>query len=142
MRPADDQRKVDEQRTDMPPDEVEARQTGTIDGFLGLLAGKAKKVATAEEMNEAAAAGWAEEEVGGGNVYADLDYPDAGTMQTKAPLVARISAAIEAQHWSPEQAAAALNMTPAELGNLLAGQFRAYSAEGLERLASRIDESQ
>ncbi len=38
-----------------------ARPTGTIDGFLGLLAGKTDKVATIEEMNEAAAAGWAGE---------------------------------------------------------------------------------
>jgi hypothetical protein len=36
-----------------------ARPSGTIDGFLGLLAGKTKKVATIEEMNEAAARGWA-----------------------------------------------------------------------------------
>jgi bifunctional DNA-binding transcriptional regulator/antitoxin component of YhaV-PrlF toxin-antitoxin module len=39
-----------------------ARPTGTIDGFLGLLADKTKKVATIEEINEAAAAGWAGEE--------------------------------------------------------------------------------
>ncbi len=36
-----------------------ARPTGTIDHFLGLLAGRTRKVATLEEMNEAAAAGWA-----------------------------------------------------------------------------------
>lgn len=36
-----------------------AQPTGTIDGFLGLLASKTRKVATIEEMNEAAAAGWA-----------------------------------------------------------------------------------
>lgn len=36
-----------------------ARPAGTIDGFIGLLAGKARKVATIDEMNEAAAAGWA-----------------------------------------------------------------------------------
>ena len=33
--------------------------TGSIDSFLGLLAGKTPKVATIEEMNEAASAGWA-----------------------------------------------------------------------------------
>jgi len=38
-----------------------ARPTGTIDGFIGLLAGKTRKVATIEEMNEIAAAGWAGE---------------------------------------------------------------------------------
>lgn len=36
-----------------------AQPTGSIDGFLGLLAGKTRKVATIDEMNEAAAAGWA-----------------------------------------------------------------------------------
>lgn len=37
------------------------RPVGSIDGFLGLLAGKTDKVATIEEMNEAAATGWAGE---------------------------------------------------------------------------------
>ena len=36
-----------------------ARPAGSIDGFIGMLAGKTKKVATIEEINEAAAAGWA-----------------------------------------------------------------------------------
>lgn len=38
-----------------------ARPSGTIDGFLGLLAGRTKKVATIEEINEAAARAWAGE---------------------------------------------------------------------------------
>jgi bifunctional DNA-binding transcriptional regulator/antitoxin component of YhaV-PrlF toxin-antitoxin module len=36
-----------------------ARPGGTIDDFIGLLAGKTNKVATIEELNEAAAEGWA-----------------------------------------------------------------------------------
>lgn len=36
-----------------------ARPAGKIAGFVGLLAGKTKKVATVEEMNETAASGWA-----------------------------------------------------------------------------------
>ncbi len=36
-----------------------ARPAGTIDGFIGLLAGRTKKVATIEEINEATAQGWA-----------------------------------------------------------------------------------
>jgi len=36
-----------------------ARPGGTIDDFIGLLAGKTRKVATLDEINEAAAAGWA-----------------------------------------------------------------------------------
>jgi len=39
-----------------------ARPTGTIDGFAGLLAGKTKKVGTFDEINDAAAAGWAGQE--------------------------------------------------------------------------------
>jgi bifunctional DNA-binding transcriptional regulator/antitoxin component of YhaV-PrlF toxin-antitoxin module len=36
-----------------------ARPGGTIDGFVGLLAGRTNKIATLEEINEAAAQGWA-----------------------------------------------------------------------------------
>lgn len=36
-----------------------ARPTGKIDDFFGSLAGKSKKVATLEEINNAAARGWA-----------------------------------------------------------------------------------
>jgi hypothetical protein len=39
-----------------------ARFTGTIDGFVGLLSGRTKKVATIEEINEATAQGWADKE--------------------------------------------------------------------------------
>lgn len=34
------------------------RPAGKIESFLGLLAGKTKKVATLDEINEAATAGW------------------------------------------------------------------------------------
>ncbi len=36
-----------------------ARLSGTIDGFVGLLTGRTKKVATIEEINAATAQGWA-----------------------------------------------------------------------------------
>jgi bifunctional DNA-binding transcriptional regulator/antitoxin component of YhaV-PrlF toxin-antitoxin module len=36
-----------------------ARPTGDITSFVGLLAGRTKKVATIEEINDAAARGWA-----------------------------------------------------------------------------------
>ncbi|MDR3451635.1 MAG: AbrB/MazE/SpoVT family DNA-binding domain-containing protein [Rhodoferax sp.] len=39
-----------------------ARPLGTIDGFVGLLAGRTRKVATIEEINEATAQGWAGKE--------------------------------------------------------------------------------
>ena len=49
----------------LPDGRVELRPApkanGTITGFLGVLAGKTRKIATIEEINEAAAAGWAGE---------------------------------------------------------------------------------
>lgn len=36
-----------------------ARPAGSIDAFVGMLAGRSKKVATIEEMSDAAASGWA-----------------------------------------------------------------------------------
>ncbi len=36
-----------------------AKPAGTIDGFVGLLAGRTPKVATLEEINEATEQGWA-----------------------------------------------------------------------------------
>ena len=48
--------------TELPGGRIEvkaAKPAGTIDGFIGLLAGKTRKVATIEEINEAAANGWA-----------------------------------------------------------------------------------
>lgn len=39
-----------------------SRPARSIDDFIGLLAGKSSKVATIEEINRAAAAGWAGQE--------------------------------------------------------------------------------
>lgn len=39
-----------------------ARPTGTVDGFIGLLAGRTQKVATIEEINQAVAQAWAGKE--------------------------------------------------------------------------------
>lgn len=36
-----------------------ARPTGSMDSFVGVLAGRSKKVATIEEISDAAARGWA-----------------------------------------------------------------------------------
>lgn len=38
-----------------------AKPSGSIDNFIGLLAGRTKKVATIEDINQAAAKGWAGE---------------------------------------------------------------------------------
>jgi predicted XRE-type DNA-binding protein len=78
---------------------------------------------------------------GSTNVYADLGHPNADEMQAKAGFVTKISQAIKAHQLSNDQAAAALGLTPGELGELLAGRFRAHPVDDLERLASVLDEA-
>ena len=39
-----------------------SRPKGSINDFIGVLAGRSAKIATLEEINEAAAAGWADQE--------------------------------------------------------------------------------
>ncbi|MBM5811023.1 MAG: AbrB/MazE/SpoVT family DNA-binding domain-containing protein [Gammaproteobacteria bacterium] len=49
--------------TALPDGRIEvraARPAGSIDGFIGMLAGRTKKVATIREIQEAAGAGWAD----------------------------------------------------------------------------------
>lgn len=48
--------------SELPGGRIELRAAhpvGTIDGFIGLLAGKSRKVATVDEMNEAISSAWA-----------------------------------------------------------------------------------
>lgn len=78
---------------------------------------------------------------GSTNVYADLGRPDADEMHAKATLVTKISQAITVRQLSNDQAAAALGLTLAELGELLAGRFGAHSVDDLEGLAVLLDEA-
>lgn len=62
-----------------------------------------------------------------GNVYADLNAPDADAMLLKAQLATKIGEIIQARGWSPQQAAAVLGMTQPKIANLLCGRFRRIS---------------
>jgi predicted XRE-type DNA-binding protein len=66
-------------------------------------------------------------EVSSGNVYADLEIPDADEMWVKAQLAAKIGEIIKARHWSQQQAAEVVGMTQPKLSHLLRGQFRGIS---------------
>ena len=78
---------------------------------------------------------------GSTNVYADLGFPDTDEMLVKAQLVTKIGEAIKARQLSSDQAAATLGLTPDELGELLAGRFRAHAVDDLARLATLLDET-
>ena len=66
-------------------------------------------------------------ERGSGNVYADLNVPDADAMLLKAQLAAKIGEIIQARGWSQQQAAEVLGMTQLTISNLLCGRFRGIS---------------
>ena len=70
-------------------------------------------------------------EIGTGNVYADLGYPDADEMQIKAQLVTKIAEIIGRKGITRTQAAKLLEMSQPKLSNLLRGQFRGFSERRL-----------
>jgi predicted XRE-type DNA-binding protein len=66
-------------------------------------------------------------ECGSGNVYADLERPDADEMLVKAQLATKIGEIIKARNWTQQQAAQVLGITQPKLSNMLRGQFRGVS---------------
>ncbi|RZT08750.1 Xre family transcriptional regulator [Duganella sp. BK701] len=63
-------------------------------------------------------------ELGSGNVYADLGYPDAEDMLVKAGLVHQIQQIIDSKGLTQQQAAKQINVEEAWLSDLLDGKFR------------------
>ena len=71
---------------------------------------------------------------GSGNVFADLDRPDAETHLLKAQIVTRIDTIIRQRRLKHAQAGALLGLSQPDLSRLLRGNFREYSVEKLQRL--------
>ncbi len=75
---------------------------------------------------------------GSGNVYADLEFPDAEAMQAKAEFVTQLRKVIHSQHWSQKQASAVIGVTMAELVEVIRGRFRLYQVEDLASWLVRV----
>ena len=73
-------------------------------------------------------------ERGSGNVFADLDRPDADAHLVKAELVSRIDEIIRRRRLTQVQAAELLGLSQPDVSRLLGGNFRDYSIERLLRL--------
>ena len=82
--------------------------------------------------------GGLEVEVGSGNVYADLGYPDADEMLIKAQFVSKIADILKRKGLNQTQAAALLGLTQPKLSNLLSGQFRGFSERRLMDCLTRL----
>ncbi|GGY11400.1 transcriptional regulator [Litchfieldella qijiaojingensis] len=75
-------------------------------------------------------------EQGSGNVYADLNHPDADEMLIKAQLAAKIGEIIKRRRLTQVKAAEIVGIPQPKLSGLLRGQFRGISeAKMLECLA-------
>ena len=68
---------------------------------------------------------------GGGNVYADLGYPDADEMLVKAQLVSKIAEIIQRRGLTQVEAAKLLGLTQPKVSAMLRGQFRGFSERKL-----------
>ncbi len=66
-----------------------------------------------------------------GNVYADLEFPDADQMLRKAYLVSKISELILSKRLNEDEVASLLGISKTNLSKILKGQFRGVSEEEL-----------
>ena len=77
-------------------------------------------------------------ERGSGNVFADLDLPDADSLILKAELVTRIDAVIRRRGITLTEAGRLLGLSRPDVSRLLAGDFHEHSLERLLRLLVRL----
>jgi predicted XRE-type DNA-binding protein len=68
-----------------------------------------------------------------GNIFADLDRPDAEELQAKANLAHVIVNIVEDNRWSQRKAASVLEIAESEISDLMRGKLRGFSRERLER---------
>lgn len=77
-------------------------------------------------------------ESGSGNVYADLDLPNANEMRVKADLVMRIAHLLKDKGLKQTAAASLLGLSQPKLSGLLRGQFRGVSESKLIECLTRL----
>jgi carbon storage regulator CsrA len=73
-------------------------------------------------------------EVGSGNVFADLGFPDADELKRKTGLAVAIKREIAARGWSQARAAEVLGISQLQVSALLRGRLDEFSVERLTNL--------
>ena len=74
-----------------------------------------------------------------GNVFADLDLPDAEELESKAQLAYRITEIIRGRHLTQAEAAELLGATQPIVSKLMNGQLHGFSLERLVRFLKALD---
>ncbi len=77
---------------------------------------------------------------GSGNVFRDLDLPDADILQAKADLVHRISVLIAQRGLTQMRAAELLGITQPKISALLRGRLQGFSMDRLVRFLNALDQ--
>jgi predicted XRE-type DNA-binding protein len=77
---------------------------------------------------------------GSGNVFRDLDLPDADLLQAKADLVYQISTLIEKRGLTQMQAATVLGVNQPKVSALLKGRLEGFSMDRLVRFLNALDQ--
>jgi len=80
-------------------------------------------------------------EVGSGNIYADLGYPDPEEMAAKAELVRVIGSTIEAVGLSQTAAAKVMGVDQPTLSKLLRGRVRNFTIDRLSGMLRGLGRS-
>lgn len=75
---------------------------------------------------------------GSGNIFADLDLPDADTLQLKAGLVIEIRRAIRQQGLTQQAAATRLRLTQPKVSSMMRGDFSNMSERKLMECLNRL----
>ena len=75
---------------------------------------------------------------GSGNVFADLDLPNADDLQTKAELTRQICQRVQALGLSQIKAAKALGLKQPDVSKLMNGRFTGFSMERLLELLNAL----
>lgn len=78
---------------------------------------------------------------GSGNVFADLDLPDADELQLKSALVYRVTHEIEQRGLTQVEAAELLGVDQPKVSALLHGRLRGFSVERLIRFLTALDQN-
>jgi predicted XRE-type DNA-binding protein len=78
-------------------------------------------------------------EFGGGNVFADLGFPNAEARLAKAKLATDIAQSIDKRGWTQLQIAERTGLGPAEISRLLRGQLSGFSADRLVPILNGLE---
>jgi len=79
-----------------------------------------------------------EVELGSGNVFADLELPDAEKLQIKSGLTIEITKAIRKQRLTQAEAADRMGLTQPKVSALLRGDFANFSERKLMDCLNRL----